>query len=202
MKAPTEAQLNDPKWWDESAPSGCEKIGVAYIDGKVWSYEFMMPGVTAMTSPCNAEVRFFHRPKEPTKKERLAQHLAERDAFLAERASSPEWDGFGWPTLKSQCWFKDYSEEPEKRWKHCVFLGVSENNAVWLFLLDQGEYYTETNVSPDQFRCMGSFAREEAIDAAKSVIKDALIVNQLDDDTERGLEALYDAGMLRKAGGE
>ena len=44
--------------------------------------------------------------------------------------------------------------------------------------------------------------RLEAIKVAKSVIKDALIVNQLDDDTERGLEALYDAGMLRKAGGE
>lgn len=46
-----------------------------------------------------------------------------------------------------------------------------------------------------------SFRRlADRIDTAKSVLKVALIVNQLDDDTERGLEALYDAGMLRKAG--
>lgn len=102
MKAPTEEQLRDPAWWDENVPSGCEKVGVAYIDGKVWSHEFMMPGVTAMTSPCNADVRFFSRPfrPEPTKEERLAQHIAERDAFLAEDEAQPQaWDGEGLPPV-------------------------------------------------------------------------------------------------------
>jgi hypothetical protein len=106
-----------------------------------------------------------------------------------------EWGGEGWPTINSECWFCDYSEEPEKRWKRCIFLGVHEENAIWIYLVDQNEYYTETNVAPDHFRPINHFDRQEVIRLAKEAT-DRMAGQKV----EVPLGHLYDIGMLRKAG--
>lgn len=75
MNTPTEAQLNDPKWWDENAGTATH-----YCPANRQFYDCRL-------HPC-----CISRAIKP-KSERLAQHLAERDAFLAEDAEpQPEQD--------------------------------------------------------------------------------------------------------------
>lgn len=166
MNTPTEAQLNDPKWWDDRAGTAthyCTDIG-QFLD---YNRHYALSGKSCCVP----------RPTTPP---------------------APEWDGEGLPPVGVECECMRHG-----LWVKCEVRAHGEDHACPVAFV-QTEFDCQV-LDERMFRPIRTKEqreRHEAIKAAKSVIKDALIVNQLDDDTERGLEALYDAGMLRKAGGE
>jgi hypothetical protein len=189
MNTPTKAQLNDPKWWDEHAPVDAEIVWLVWNGApRIGSLHRIAwakfgEGIVTGQDQCT---EYHHRPTKP---------------------AAPEWDGEHRPAITEKCEVQLVEIWPgypagiglgsPVTWKPCVVVGYDGEKIV----VKEGERFLavkQTELRPH--RTKEQREREEAIKAAKSVIKDALTVNQLDDDTERGLEALYDAGMLRKAG--
>ncbi|MBL3893656.1 hypothetical protein [Marinobacter sp. MC3] len=231
MNAPTEAQLKDPAWWTLNAPSGCEKIGVAYIDGKVWSHEFMMPGVTAMTSPCNADVRFFSRPTKKAEPDRTAPEWDDwkippgswphwmlermhretgrmsydnpvkgmiRDLWStvdgsqkASKPAAPEWDGEGLPPVGCECEAYVRITGHSEEWVEVEVLKVCEEKQSAAVMLPMMSLQWASEFRP--IRTKEQRDREEVIEAAiKACPSPGSLATRVD------IEALYDAGMLRK----
>lgn len=139
-------------------------IGMDWAKGKDWA------GVKVMKAPTEEQLR-----------------------DLAWWDEKPQERGGSWPAIGSECLFCDYSQDPENRWKRCIFLGVHAGDAIWIYLIDENQYHTETNVQPDQFRTRDDREREEVIEAAMKVMDSDEVLTE-----EDAAHALYDAGLLRK----
>lgn len=163
MNTPTEAQLNDPKWWDENAGTASH-----YCVRNRQFYDSRL-------HPC-----CYERPVKP-KAERLAQHLAERDAFLAEDAGP--------------------QPEQESIADRIMELGNQVHNLACEVQNDEALADELEDIRGRLWDLGGKVRkarkREELISAA---IKACPCPGSRH--TRIDVEALYDAGMLRKAGGE
>ena len=53
---------NDPDYWDFIAPKGATICAVSFIGDEVWEIGFLQHKNSAFSAPCNADVRFIHKP--------------------------------------------------------------------------------------------------------------------------------------------
>lgn len=162
----------DPAYWDENAPIGCKKAGVSYIGGEIWSVEFMPDGITAVGAPCNAEVRFVDRPAKPEVK---------------------DWDG-ELPPVGSQC---EYVPDPICA-PHMTVKGVFIGRVNDEDFVDLGDRVDRMKaIEPARrFRPIRTQAEREREEVIGAAIKACPYPGS--SSTRIDVEALYDAGLLRK----
>lgn len=181
MNTPTEAQLNDPKWWDENAPEGATHL--AWLNhGWTW----WKPG----EKKCGM---LWHR--------RFSEWQERYDESIAKhrRPTKPEpqeWDGEGWTPIGCQC--ERFIGDEVYR----VTVVAHFDGEVVVHQEDAAPEYT--GVDPGYLRpprTKEQRDRDQAVNAA-------LLLNEYPSGEGSGglmsrrafCEALYDAGMLRKAG--
>lgn len=207
MKAPTEEQLRDPAWWDENAPDDAEIVWLVWNGApRIASLSRIAWAKWGEGIVCGQDqaTQYHHRPAkpEPTKEGRLAQHIAERDAFLAEDEPQPqERNGEGLPPVGCECEYVPDPVAAPNRTARGVFIGRVN-----------GEDFVDTGLSVDRMkaidparrfpkiRTQAEREREETVDEALGYLE--YRTRNLDEEDElmkARLNALYDAGMLRKA---
>lgn len=161
MKAPTEQQLNDPKWWDENAPEGATHYrapGGMYYGG---FYKREPDGEWYFF--VDAQWEFLEKP------EKSAAHP------LTPRPTKPqpqEWDGEGLPPVGCECeLLRGRLTEP--KWVPIKVTGRGERVTVFRRLSAAG-FEEITEADPDEFRPLRTKEQRER-DDLKEIIRAAYL---------------------------
>lgn len=186
MKAPTQQQLNDPKWWDENVHPEVERIYVG--------------------EHCLYEMKLIGEPKYLSDRG-WSSFMGNTDArrywnYGVSRPTKPElkeWDGEGLPPVGVEC---EYALKPSGPWFRCEI--VSHNRMVIRCPhletdSDRGLQIVGCNLVFRPLRTKEQREREVVVATALSHIPPGATSHDgvmLSVYTDR----LYDAGMLRKAG--
>ncbi|MDF0750308.1 hypothetical protein NLU14_08700 [Marinobacter sp. 71-i] len=220
MKAPTQEQLNDPEWWDENAPiSDAQTIyliwndaerttlsritwarrGEGIITGQDQHLDYYLRPTKALAcrtcgeSPCG---HYNECPPGKSKAERLAQHIAERDAFLAEDEVTEWADGL--PPVGTECEAYVRLTGHSEGWCEVEVLKVCEEKKSAAVMLPMMSLQWATEFRP--IRTKEQREREKVVakamemtcgkDDGRNTLQRSVI--------RQCMEELYDAGLLRK----
>lgn len=120
--------------------------------------------------------------------------ISDEKKRVAEFMGRGEWvDGL--PPVGTVCEFKIALS-----WKKCRILGNVDNGDMWIENLNDAELYTETCMSPEQFRPIKS-QRDKVIEEAAQKINYGGMTNDVDQ-AFKIAEKLYAAGLLSMPEGD
>lgn len=156
MNAPTEAQLRDPKWWDDNAPEGATHA----IFGDFTRWLMLDHGIWRFW-----EGGWWSRPSVKPAGEILARPT---------KPAAPEWDGEGLPPVGCECEYRIGGGETE--WYPCtvkyVLAGDPDPDAdgwravVWCPRLEKDQL---AHLPRFQFRPLRTKEQREAYELANCI---------------------------------
>lgn len=179
MNTPTEAQLNDPKWWDENAPEGATHV--CLCSGGSWQW---------MKINLSGAFNYYWH-------ERFSQWVPKESSAGSQNVErpttppAPEWDGEGLPPVGVECECMRHG-----LWVKCEVRAHGEDHACPVaFVQTEFECLVHDERMFRPIRTKEQREREEILSKAEAL--DSGLQS-----TREFLNRLYDAGMLRKAGAE
>lgn len=165
MKAPTEAQLKDPKWWDENAPEGATHF--ARFPSGEFEWQKRLPNKVTQ-----------HWDERAQLWDDVGPYSSATMTLRPTKTAAPEW-----PAM------------PDR-----FYEGLGWMHAECCAALDAGEDPRRFEIGEMVQRCIRDLTKEqrERDETIAAAIRACPYPGS--ETTKVDIEALYDAGMLRKAG--